>query len=383
MITSGCMVRLGSIAEDQTAARTFTVRPHDDVTDPTISSATHTISSAGTKKGREVRVRRRIRIQPGDLVFSRLHTQNGSFAFSTDSYEATGTFVPLRVRDDVVERRFLYWALHKFVPHLSTADTVGRETYKTEDILNLQLPYPKRDIQRRIAELLDNIMELRELGNQCDRRTQEVVPALFHQMFGASWQMEDHNPSLTLADMGKIVTGNTPPRINPELYGNFIEWVKTDNIDRKRGIVRPAAEQLSENGARRGRIVPTGTVLITCIAGGIDRIGDTAVTDREVAINQQINAIIPNHNVDSIFLWQLIRSMKPIIQRRAAGVMTRIINKSSLGKLPAICPPISYQRKFSAQVSEHLKLQDLQASARRLLDDLFHSVLHRAFDGKQ
>ena len=91
-------VKLGEAVLDLTVSRTFSVKSDDLIVDPTIQSATHKISAAATSRGFEVKVHKRILIKPGDLVFSRLHTQNGAFAFSESTFQATGTFVPLEIR---------------------------------------------------------------------------------------------------------------------------------------------------------------------------------------------------------------------------------------------------------------------------------------------
>ncbi len=68
---------------------------------------------------------------------------------------------------------------------------------------------------------------------------------------------------------------------------------------------------------------------MTYIAGSEERIGDAAVADCAVAINQQINAIVPDEPTDCSFLWALVRNLKPTIQAKAEGVMTRIVNKKA------------------------------------------------------
>jgi len=123
----------------------------------------------------EVRVTSRVRLQAGDLVFSRLHTQNGAFAFSDRSYLATTTFLPLSIDENEIDRRFLFWALHIRVPSLSASDTVGRETYRPQDILALQIPLPALSEQRRIVarieQLAAQIEEVRCLRRQAAEET--------------------------------------------------------------------------------------------------------------------------------------------------------------------------------------------------------------------
>ena len=136
------MVPISQVVRDLTNERLVQVGPDDDVVDPTITSRTHKISIASIQKGVSVRVSKRVRLASGDLVFSRLHTQNGAFAFADRSYLATTTFLPLAINEKLVDPRFLFWALHVRVPSLSASDTVGRETFRPQDILGLEIPLP-------------------------------------------------------------------------------------------------------------------------------------------------------------------------------------------------------------------------------------------------
>lgn len=247
---------------------------------------------------------------------------------------------------------------------------------------HIRIPVPPLPEQDRIVRILDEADALRDLRAQADERSRKLTTALFEEMFGNPVTNPKGWDRAMLGGLGTVVTGNTPPRSDSSFYGDFIEWVKTDNIDPSCGTVGVSAERLSETGAARGRIVPDGSVLITCIAGSIERIGDAAITNRKVAINQQINAIIPKEGVESGFLGSLVRALKPLIQARATGVMTRIINKSALEKIPAISPPPPLQRQFAGCVAEIHAIEAAQAASRQRLDELFQSLLHRAFQGE-
>jgi type I restriction enzyme S subunit len=45
-------------------------------------------------------------------------------------------------------------------------------------------------------------------------------------------------------------------------------------------------------------------------------------------------------------------------------------------------PSISLQHSFAARVAEIRELETAQAASGQRLDDLFHSLLHRAFQGE-
>jgi len=67
-----------------------------------------------------------------------------------------------------------------------------------------------------------------------------------------------------LGDICQVVTGNTPPKSNPKYYGGSIPWIKPDNLD-KRMYVGESSEYLSEEGSKVARLLPVGTVLVSCI----------------------------------------------------------------------------------------------------------------------
>jgi type I restriction enzyme S subunit len=234
-----------------------------------------------------------------------------------------------------VNYRWLYYCLRSVgLSELATA--TGVPGLNRNDVYQLDVVVPPLPEQERFVRILDEAEALRRLRGDADERTSHIRAALFDKMFGNASSNSKGWETATLGRLGTVMTGNTPPRSDSSFYGDFIEWVKTDNIDPTRGVVTRATEGLSEGGALRGRLVPAGAVLVTCIAGSIERIGDAAVVDREVAINQQINALIPSNNVASAFLAELVLALREAIQNRAAGVMTRIINKSTLEAVPAI-----------------------------------------------
>ncbi len=148
-----------------------------------------------------------------------------------------------------------------------------------------------------------------------------------------------------LFDECEIVTGNTPSRKVDEYYGNYIEWIKSDNINENRTYLSPAKECLSKKGLEVGRSVDKNCILMTCIAGSLKSIGNVGITDRRVSFNQQINGIIPkNNNVH--FLYELFILTKDYLHTPVNMSLKGILSKNQLGSLEFIFPPIELQEKF-------------------------------------
>ena len=64
------------------------------------------------------------------------------------------------------------------------AAAVVSSCFPAELLEHFQIPVPPLAEQERIVKLLDEADELRKLRAQADRRTADLIPSLFHEMFG-------------------------------------------------------------------------------------------------------------------------------------------------------------------------------------------------------
>ena len=164
--------------------------------------------------------------------------------------------------------------------------------------------------QNNIVKDLDTVATAIDNAKQRLNALDELVKSRFIEMFGAPVENPKGWDKKPLSDECKIITGNTPSRKNADYYGNFIEWIKSDNINTPNAWLTTASEFLSEEGLKVGRSVEKDCILMTCIAGSIGCIGNVSVTDRKVTFNQQINGIIPNKN-NVWYLYVLFELSRP------------------------------------------------------------------------
>ena len=133
-----------------------------------------------------------------------------------------------------------------------------------------------------------------------------------------------------------------------------------------RHYITKAEERLSKEGKLVARTVPAGSILVTCIAGSPSCIGNAAITDREVAFNQQINALVPKQ-ADFRFLFANIIVGKRLIQEASTAGMKGMVSKSRFEKIRLMYPPLDLQRTFAAVFD---KIEDLKAAQRSSLEKL-------------
>ena len=106
------------------------------------------------------------------------------------------------------------------------------------------------------------------------------------------------------------------------------------------------------------------------------------MVDRDVAFNQQINAILPSARVNSAFLLGQLKAAPDLVRAKSTGGMKGLVNKSAFQSIEVLSPPLDAQNRFASRVAA---ITTQAAATQRALDagdDLFASLQSRAFRGE-
>jgi type I restriction enzyme S subunit len=249
-------------------------------------------------------------------------------------------------------------------------------------VSRIEIALPPLSEQERIASVLNQAAALRAKRHQALHRLDILTHSLFLNRFGdpatnpKGWELRE------LAAVGRVITGNTPSRENPQFFGNDIEWIKSDNLNTPYHYLSKAEEGLSQEGKGVARVAPPGSVLVTCIAGSPSCIGNAAIADREVAFNQQINALVPRDPSDTCFLYVQFLVGKKLIQQASTSGMKGMVNKSRFEGIKFIWPPQNERHDFGISFLKLNAIREKQQISATKLDALFASLQHRAFRGE-
>ncbi|MCW0309618.1 restriction endonuclease subunit S [Pantoea ananatis] len=321
-------------------------------------------------------------VKKGTLLFS-FKLSIGKMAFAGCDLFTNEAIAAFAIKDEKqLNPEFLYYALQSATYGGSNQAVMGK-TLNSKSLAAIKIPLPPLDDQIRIAHLLGKVEGLIAQRKQHLQQLDDLLNSIFLEMFGDPVRNEMGWDKPSLKDLGKISTGNTPPRNDRANYdGDFIEWIKTDNITRDAIFITPASEFLSEVGARKARTVTNGALLVACIAGSVESIGRAALTDRTVSFNQQINAIQPGKDVNPRYLYILFKLSQTYIQSHATKGMKKILTKGDFEKITMIKPPIEIQNQF-AVIAE--KIETLKSRYQQSLTDLeclYGALSQRAFNGE-
>lgn len=282
----------------------------------------------------------------------------------------------------ILNREFLFQYLKSNLFQnmlLSISDRAAQAGFNKEDLEKIIIPLPTLTKQKKIANALDKASELITLRKESIKKLDELSKSIFIDMFGDPVLNPKKWNTLSLKEIGKVQTGNTPPREKKEYYGNFIEWIKSDNILKDKQYISQAKEYLSEEGLQKARVVDKNSLLITCIAGSMSSIGNVAMTDRKVTFNQQINSISPYED-NILYLYYAIKLSKKYIEENSSKSMKIMINKSNLENLTFPIPPLELQNKFATIIEKIEEQKALYEKELKLLENNFDSLLDESFN---
>ena len=249
-------------------------------------------------------------------------------------------------------------------------------------IEKIKIPLPSLEKQRQIVAILDKADSICRKREQTIELTGELLKSKFLEMFGNpvsnpyGWEL------VRIADLGKVITGNTPSRANPENYGDYIEWIKSDNINTPHHFITQSTEKLSYQGKQIARTVPAKSILVTCIAGSLNSIGRAALTDREVTFNQQINAIIPKTNVNPYFLYSHFFIAQHLVQAQSSNSIKGLVNKSRFSNIVFMNPPQAKQEIFGNWFLKFHQWLEKLYQDKIIAEQLFNSLVQRVFIGE-
>jgi type I restriction enzyme S subunit len=186
-------------------------------------------------------------------------------------------------------------------------------------------------------------------------------------------------------ELGKVttvVTGNTPSKKVPEYYGNTYPWVKPADVNRE-SILERSEEYLSESGSRKARMLPIGSVMVTCIGN----LGNVAISSVKCSTNQQINSIVDYTNkLNPKFIYYQSQLFKPWLTENSTSTTISMVNKSVFSTAPFLIPPRAEQDRIVAKVdalmAQYAAIQQAMERIPPLLKDFRQQVLTQAVTGK-
>lgn len=308
------------------------------------------------------------------------HTQyyNGKF----EAYQRTYVLSDFAGK---IRPKFLMYALKNGLKqHLINRTHGSTMPYiRIGDLQSFLILVPSLSNQDQSLVRLEKAESVLSLRDQSQSELDNYLRSLFIEMFGDPATNPKNWAKKKFKSVAEITTGNTPSRANSNYYGNYIEWIKSDNLNTPYHYATKATEYLSEQGAKVGRVVPPKSILVTCIAGSKECIGNAAIVDRRVAFNQQINSITCGSELVPEFVYTFVLVGKKIIQSASTNSMKGMVSKGNFEEIEIYVPPKDLQTDFAKRFSLSNALKAKMEESKIEMHNMFSSTLSEAFAGNQ
>ena len=155
--------------------------------------------------------------------------------------------------------------------------------------------------------------------------------------------------STTLGAAGRWVSGGTPATSNESYWGGETPWMSSKSLTSFR--IRDSERRLSELGAKSGtKLVPKDTILMVVRGMSLKSEFRMGITQREVALSQDLKGLIPRSDIDATFLAYALQSRSDDVLDMVdeAGHGTGRLQTDRLFALELALPPRAEQEAIAA-----------------------------------
>jgi len=336
-------------------------------------------------------------LNPGDVLIARMPDPIGRACIFSGDIQPCVTVVDVcivRPDPESVHNRWLMWMInapqfrHQLSPYFSGTT---RQRISRRNLQNVSISIPLIDEQRRIANILDRADAIRRKRQEAIRLTEELLRSAFLEMFGDPVT----NPKgWTSGTILNVVTNPSDMRCGPfgtqlkaeEIVSEGIPLIGIENVKGgkfqsaiSKHITSSKAKELAAFDVQAGDVLVTrmGTIGHACVVP--QDLGEARISYHLFRIRSNPDKCLPGFLASTItwsgtFLRQL--------ERLSHGAIMAGLKTADLKEVRFLIPPIKLQNQYLEVVADTERLLEKQKQRLMNDDNLFDSLLQRAFRGE-
>lgn len=177
--------------------------------------------------------------------------------------------------------------------------------------------------------------------------------------------------TITVNDLGEIITGHTPPTSKKEFYGDVYPFLKPTDMVIGSKFTYKIEEGYSELAVKKYKnsLIPTGSTCVVCIGTLGEKM---CMAHCDLFTNQSVNSIIPSSEYDHHYVYYLIKhnlhKVKALNKGTASG--REFVSKSTFLDLKLdVYEDINVQKKVADILSAYDSLIENNQKQIKLLDE--------------
>ncbi len=282
----------------------------------------------------------------------------------------------------VADSKYVWYALRSKVNELLAKRVGGAQPNISQKIIkDTEIYLPALSEQRRIAEILDHADALRKKRAEADAKAVRILPALFYKMFGDPSTNPKGWPTVRIRDIVTAVE-RRDPALRPD---NTFIYLDIAGVDGKTGTIVETKDLLGAEAPSRARqIVHENDVIISTVRPYL-----------------RATALVPKH-LDSqicstgfcvlraregrgfglLYALSRLQWFTEQLNARARGASYPAVTDGDILNLEIPYPDaLKVHEAFNAQILGILATQQRRNDSATALENLFATILHRAFTG--
>jgi|TARA_R100000808_G_scaffold20878_1_gene45073 type I restriction enzyme S subunit len=253
-------------------------------------------------------------------------------------------------------------------------------------LMSMAIPFPPLEEQKRIAEILNEAEEIKKLREEADKKTEELIPAIFHEMFGDDSKYKQVPFGNLVDKKNGLVRGPFGGSIKKEIFveSGYLVYEQSHAI--KGGYDSSRYFITGEKYMEMERFqVCTDDLIVSC-SGTIGRVFIIPPNAPKGVINQALLKIRLNQSV--ALPHYLMNALKyrvfgqDIRNLTKGTAITNLVAVKKLREELVPLPPLDIQQEFIDRVNSTQKLSAKHKEGATKIEILRSSLLQRAFRGE-
>lgn len=335
-------------------------------------------------------------VERGDVIFNNTNSPElvGNAAVFDHEVKCvlSNHMTRIRVNQRIIHPSFLAAVLHRYWETGQTQSRakqwINQAAIDTDYLAGFKIPLPPISEQRRIVEILHEAEEIRRLRAQAEAKTAELIPWIFHSMFGdpvrnpKKWNVEPLENLIKGTPRNGLykpshLYGEGTPIIR---IGDFTGGILRDANNLQR--VRISDDEITQFGVENGQILMNRV-------NSMEHLGKSllvaSLLERTVYESNMMR-LIPN-KARALPDYLIACLHHPSVLSKLRAKAKKAINQASINQTDVVTleipvPPLEEQQKFAAQVREVESVLSQEDQAARVGAMLESSCSAHAFSGQ-
>ena len=280
-------------------------------------------------------------MKKGDVLFGKRRAYQKKVAIAPFDGIFSAHGMVLRPKEDVIDKDFFPMFIKSdYFLDAAIKISVGSlsPTINWRDLKELKFELPSLEEQRKLAEVLWAIYDMKDKYKKLILATDELVKSQFIELISGETNFE------AIGNLAQVVTGGTPSTKKEEYWENgTIPWLQSGCC--QDCVVSEASKYITQLGYNNSvtKMMPINTVMIALTGATAGKVGYLTF---EACGNQSITGIMPSEKIIPRFLFYYLLINRDKILSDCVGAAQPHISQGYVKKFEIPVLPKDKQKVF-------------------------------------